>query len=100
MVVKTLTANVRCLVDSETSRLEVTPVERLARTQALLLYQVIRLLDGDVMLRAQGEMDTPVLHAWIHDLCSLRDNLGDLARLGNRSMRHQPPVDWQASRAA
>ena len=38
-----------------------TPQELLARTQALLLYQIIRLFDGDIRARAAAERAIPCL---------------------------------------
>ncbi|EKG16987.1 hypothetical protein MPH_05813 [Macrophomina phaseolina MS6] len=40
----------------------------LAATQALLLYQAVRLFDGDVRLRAQAEADEAVLMRWVQAL--------------------------------
>ncbi|RYP67545.1 hypothetical protein DL771_007195 [Monosporascus sp. 5C6A] len=95
IVMLTLHSSVKELVDAEAGRIIATPVEKLARTQALFLYQIIRLLDGDVMLRAQGERDIPLLQTWLGDLCRVRDNLGDLAQLGDSVMRKQPPIEWE-----
>jgi hypothetical protein len=43
------------------SPLPSTPEETLARVQALLLYQIIRLFDGDIVARAAAEATTPAL---------------------------------------
>ncbi|RYP82956.1 hypothetical protein DL770_005469 [Monosporascus sp. CRB-9-2] len=95
MVMLTLHSSVKELIDTEAGRIVATPVEKLARTQALFLYQIIRLLDGDVILRAQGERDIPLLQTWLGDLCRVRENLGDLAQLGDNVMRKQPPREWE-----
>ncbi|RYP33992.1 hypothetical protein DL767_004513 [Monosporascus sp. MG133] len=95
MVMLTLHSNVRELIDAEAGRIVATPVEKLARTQALFLYQIIRLLDGDIILRAQGERDIPLLQTWLGDLCRVRENLGDLAQLGDSVMRKQAPREWE-----
>lgn len=98
MVVRALQADIKGLVESESARRAVlTPVEKLARTQALFLYQVIRLLDGDVMLRAQGERDLPLLGGWVDELCKVRENLGNLAQLENGVVRTEPPAEWEVS---
>ena len=97
MFMRALHSSVSELVDAEAGRVVATPVEKLARTQALFLYQVIRLLDGDVTLRAQGERDIPLLQTWLGDLCRVRENLGDLAQLGDSVMRNQPPSEWEVS---
>ncbi|KAI0400293.1 hypothetical protein F4802DRAFT_503901 [Xylaria palmicola] len=95
MVMRALSDGARELVDAAATGPPPTPAEKLARVQALLLYQVIRLFDGDVALRAQGERDTALLRTWLAELRHLRDNLGDLARLGHASVREQPPVEWE-----
>lgn len=96
---RALHGSVTELIDSETHRAVATPIQKLARAQALFLYQIIRLLDGDVVLRAQGEKDLPVLRKWLDDLFTVRENLGDLAQLGNSVMRLQPPEEWEVSNA-
>jgi len=96
---RALHRNVRELVSAEVSRAVATPVEKLARTQALFLYQVIRLLDGDIILRAQGERDIPLLQTWLGDLCKVRENLGDLTQLGASVVRRRPPGEWDVSTA-
>lgn len=53
-----------------------TPVDRLARLQALLLYQVICLFDGDVTLRSLADRNMLLLQIWADDLCKIRENLG------------------------
>ena len=47
-----------------------SPVDHLASVQALLLYQIIRLLDGDVRQRADAESDEAVLMSWNEQLQS------------------------------
>ncbi|KAI0483853.1 hypothetical protein F4859DRAFT_512490 [Xylaria cf. heliscus] len=95
MVMRALSDNARELVDIEVCRVPSAPIEKLARSQALFLYQIIRLFDGDVALRAQGEKDMGLLKTWLGELCHIRDNLGDLARLEYTSVREQPPVEWE-----
>jgi hypothetical protein len=41
---------------------------QLARVQALLVYQAIRLFDGNIRARAQGEAALPVLLQWLQEL--------------------------------
>ncbi|KAL1859004.1 hypothetical protein VTK73DRAFT_7708 [Phialemonium thermophilum] len=48
----------------------------LARTQALLAYQVVRFFDGDIRMRAEAEKHIPVLHSWADEL--LRAAASDL----------------------
>ncbi|GAW14269.1 hypothetical protein ANO14919_036690 [Xylariales sp. No.14919] len=95
MVMRAMSDSVREFVDTESSRVLLTPIEKLARSQTLFLYQIIRLFDGDVTLRAQGEKDIELLKTWLGELCRIRDNLGDLVRLEYASARRQPPVQWE-----
>ncbi|KEY69351.1 hypothetical protein S7711_09743 [Stachybotrys chartarum IBT 7711] len=95
MVLQTLDISIKELLKTERCRTAATPVEKLARTQALFFYQIIRLFDGNIMLRSQGEKDIPLLHAWIGELCNVRDNLGGLARMGDISVRRKPPPEWE-----
>lgn len=95
MMMRTLQGNVAELVDAEACRIVATPTEKLARVQALFLYQIIRLFDGDVALRAQGEKELPLLQTWLGELCKLRENLGDLAQLEHSAARMHPPKEWK-----
>ena len=52
----------------ETQGSFLSPVDHLASVQALLLYQIIRLLDGDVRQRADAESDEAVLISWNEQL--------------------------------
>ncbi|KAI9738304.1 MAG: hypothetical protein M1834_008802 [Cirrosporium novae-zelandiae] len=44
------------------------PIDMLARVQAILLYQIIRLHDGNIRQRANGEAQNQLLLEWAHDL--------------------------------
>ncbi|KAF2465456.1 uncharacterized protein BDR25DRAFT_306604 [Lindgomyces ingoldianus] len=45
-----------------------TPLDLLAAVQALLIFQLIRLFDGDIRQRALAEQAEPVLEAWTEQL--------------------------------
>lgn len=94
MIMRALHRNVTDLVRTEIAHPGATVVEKLARTQALFLYQVIRLFDGDVTLRAQGEKDIPLLQSWLDELCSVRENLGNLAGMDD-CVERAPPKSWE-----
>ncbi|KAF1952471.1 hypothetical protein CC80DRAFT_174703 [Byssothecium circinans] len=47
-----------------------TPLDQLAAVQALLIFQFIRLFDGDVRQRAQAEKAEPILERWAEELKS------------------------------
>ncbi|KAJ8119895.1 hypothetical protein ONZ43_g3256 [Nemania bipapillata] len=95
MTIRALSGSARELVEMEACRIVSTPIEKLARTQALFLYQVIRLFDGDIALRAQGEKDMGLLRTWVDELCHIRDNLGDLARLEHSLVKERSPNEWE-----
>lgn len=97
MVMKAISDSARELVDAETYRVVPTPVEKLARSQTLFLYLIIRLFDGDVTLRAQGEKDIGLLKTWLSELCRIRDNLGDLALLDSALVKDQSPAEWEVN---
>lgn len=92
MVMRAICSNVRGLLDYEVGRTTATPTERLARAQALFIYQVMRLFDENITLRSQAEKDMHVLDAWLAELCKIRDNLGNLE---NDAARHQKSVEWE-----
>ncbi|TPX08403.1 uncharacterized protein E0L32_010133 [Thyridium curvatum] len=95
MVMRALQQAVQELLDAETGRAAAKLVEKLARAQALFLYQVIRLFDGDILLRSQAENDLPLLQAWLEDLLKIRENIGSLAELENEGAQIQVPVEWE-----
>lgn len=91
MVIRALHGNIRELLDFEARRTTATPTEKLARAQALFLYQIIRLFDESITLRSQAEKDMPILETWLGELCKIRDNLGSL----EDGARHQQPIEWE-----
>ncbi|KAJ9622247.1 hypothetical protein H2204_011595 [Knufia peltigerae] len=103
MVMRAIDRAVKDLLSTETGGGggATMPVEKLARTQALFLFQIIRLLDGDVTLRAQGERDIRLLEVWLNDLCKVRENLRDLGAGSGTSernsvgRRNQHPPQWE-----
>ncbi|KAI3390480.1 hypothetical protein diail_9557 [Diaporthe ilicicola] len=92
MVIRALHDNVRQLLDTEASRITATPTEKLARAQTLFLYQIMRLFDENITLRAQAEKDMPILETWLGELCRIRENLGNLE---DDTARRQEPVEWE-----
>lgn len=68
-----------------------TPQEKLARAQALLLYQIIGLFDGDVTLRSNADRNMPLLQDWLGDLCKIRENLGTPESMNDPN----PPRSWE-----
>ncbi|PNH73906.1 hypothetical protein VD0001_g3616 [Verticillium dahliae] len=72
-----------------------TPLDKLARTQALLIYQQIRVFDGDIGLQEQAERDMGTLETWLEDLETYRDNLAELWLLEEIVLRSRPPQSWE-----
>lgn len=69
------------------------PREALARVHALLIYQIIRLFDGDVRQRNQAELAMPTLVAWNLHLRKLRDEMNPHGENGLLN----PPTNWEVS---
>ncbi|KAM0355050.1 hypothetical protein ACHAPU_000900 [Fusarium lateritium] len=93
MVMQALDDRVTDFVNFEASCAAATPIQRLARTQTLFIYQIIRLLDGDVILRSRSEGDTNLLENWLGDLCEMRDNLDDSTELSAFRQKKTPGWD-------
>ncbi len=74
-----------------------TPQEKLARTQALFLYQIICLFDGDLTLRSNADKDMPLLQSWLDELCKIRENLGRSDSVNSVAMNRtlSPPRSWE-----
>lgn len=68
-----------------------TDGERLARVQALLLYQIVCLFDGDVTLRSLADRDMLLLQEWTDNLCGIRENLNPSQEMGDSIM----PISWE-----
>ncbi|KAI1660191.1 hypothetical protein F4813DRAFT_387057 [Daldinia decipiens] len=68
---------------------------KLARVHALLVYQTIRMLDGNATLGQQADGDVPLLEAWNEELHKIRDNLEDFAELDVAEIRNKPPESWE-----
>lgn len=91
MVIRALHGNVRELLEFEAGRTTATPTEKLARAQALFLYQIMRLFDENITLRSLAERDMPTLEKWLGELCKIRENLGDLGD----DPRSQGAPEWE-----
>jgi hypothetical protein len=90
---KTSVFRVLCQSLNELKRQQLanTPQERLARAQALFLYQIIGLFDGDVTLRSNADRNMPLLQDWLDELCKIREN-----RRTPESMNDpNPPRSWE-----
>lgn len=70
-----------------------TPQEKLARTQALFLYQIIGLFDGDVTLRSNADRNMALLREWVDELCKIRENLSTTETTNDPDPK--PPRSWE-----
>ncbi|KAF4208812.1 hypothetical protein CNMCM8927_008761 [Aspergillus lentulus] len=73
-----------------------TVYEKLANTQALWMYQVLRVFDGDIGLRSQAERDMTILEAWLLELEQYRDNLAEVCLLEEAEVRQRAPKSWES----
>ncbi|PKX89432.1 uncharacterized protein P174DRAFT_425355 [Aspergillus novofumigatus IBT 16806] len=73
-----------------------TVYEKLANTQALWMYQVLRVFDGDIGLRSQAERDMTTLEAWLLELEQYRDNLAEMCLLEEAEVRQRAPASWES----
>ena len=71
-----------CLLDTPT---------HLARTQALFVYQLIRLFDGDIRARAQAEGDAETLRTWCRQMLESAQLDCAAAELCSHSLMATPP---------
>lgn len=67
LVYRILSQKASALIESYNPE-KLSPMEHLASVQALILYQVIRLFDGDIRQRADAERTDPILHVWTEQL--------------------------------
>lgn len=72
-------------------------MDLLEALQALILYQIISLFDGDIRLRAQAEADEPVLMAWAAHLRSRtrQVQLSPPAPAESRLLSESTFTDWR-----
>lgn len=77
-----------------------TPLEKLARVQALVVLDSIRMFDGDITLRAASEREAPQCLAWLGALEELRAELEGKDDSISSYSREKPPPTWEVSTAA
>ncbi|KAI5466718.1 hypothetical protein BGZ63DRAFT_5801 [Mariannaea sp. PMI_226] len=73
-----------------------TPIERVARVQALVILDSIRLFDGDVALRATMEREMPQFLNWANDLKNLKNDLEEGQDPALLMSRDRPPASWES----
>ncbi|KAK7430803.1 hypothetical protein QQZ08_002592 [Neonectria magnoliae] len=73
-----------------------TSAEKVARVQALVILDSIRMFDGDVALRAASERETPQFVAWLTDLKELKSELEQGVSPAVLMSRDRPPASWES----
>ncbi|KAF5674068.1 c6 zinc finger [Fusarium heterosporum] len=73
-----------------------TPMEKLARVQAMLLVDTIRMFDGDLALRAASERELPQFLAWIFSLREVEERLTMEDDPPTTTMKGPPPPSWES----
>ncbi|KAK9775011.1 putative Aldo-keto reductase [Seiridium cardinale] len=94
MVLRALHDNVKSLHESASGS-ALKPQEKLARVHALMLYQLMRMFDGDITLGSQADNDTGILDSWLAELYRIRDNLDSESEIDEAELRNQPPESWE-----
>lgn len=100
IVLRTLDQNVQELIVVPQLNDNHTIHAKLARVQALFIYQIIRLFDGDVSLRSMAEKDLTLLESWVDDLCACRDNLSEQCQAESITPIQQPFIEWKVKTTA
>ncbi|KAF2415487.1 hypothetical protein EJ08DRAFT_691005 [Tothia fuscella] len=86
---------------TSTNALLTSKLDLLAALQALLVYQIMRLFDGDIRLRAHAEVDEQIMNSWGDKLKAHMDNgkqttPAELNTLNTGSMTIDYETEWQS----
>ncbi|KAF9772991.1 hypothetical protein IL306_009253 [Fusarium sp. DS 682] len=73
-----------------------TSAEKLARVQALVILDSIRMFDGDVTLRATSERELPQLLAWTFALKEVEEELSVGDEPAATRVKGPPPPTWES----
>ncbi|KAH7197613.1 uncharacterized protein B0J16DRAFT_328630 [Fusarium flagelliforme] len=73
-----------------------TPGEKLARVQALVVLDSIRMFDGDVTMRATSERELPQFMAWMFALKEIEEELKFGDEPATTMLKGPPPQSWEA----
>ncbi|KAM0244073.1 hypothetical protein ACHAP5_006643 [Fusarium lateritium] len=74
-----------------------TPAEKLARVQAMLVLDTIRMFDGDVTMRATSEREMPQLLEWVFALKEVEEEFAvEDGPPAATTMKGPPPPSWES----
>ncbi|PGH08218.1 hypothetical protein GX51_01372 [Blastomyces parvus] len=72
--------------------------QHLARVQCLLMYQIMRLFDGDIRQQALAEQQAPILKGWLHEMWDSLMNSGlDVYHNDDLTTNPSPPPTSSSS---
>lgn len=91
-----LIADVAREIHREGEKAGLTPVEKIARVQALVILDSIRVFDGDVALRAASEREMPQFLTWMNQLKELTGEMEGGVSPQAGMTRERPPASWEA----
>jgi hypothetical protein len=74
----------------------VTPRDKLARLQAFLIVQAIKMFDGDIAMRSTAEREMKVLVEWAKDLSNVLSEMAGSTTPEQATSRNNPPSDWDS----
>lgn len=74
-----------------------TPAEKLARVQAIVILDSIRMFDGDVTMRATSEREMPQFMAWMFALKEMEEELKIGDDPAATLLKGSPPQSWEVS---
>ena len=80
--------------NNSTASTTLDPLEHVARVQALLIYQIIGLYDGDIRLRHLSETYLPVLNKWMQEMAL---HASQTTALGGYLSAQEKTIDSQGS---
>ena len=69
-----------------------TPFEAVTCLQALIMYQIIRLFDGDIMLRAGAENDENVVREWTFKVAKYLKDVSKESNSNSEEYLNNPPT--------
>ncbi|KAF4963167.1 hypothetical protein FSARC_8793 [Fusarium sarcochroum] len=72
-----------------------TPAEKLARVQAMVVLDSMRMFDGDVTMRATSERELPQLMAWMLTLKEMEEELSAGDALNGTATKGPSPQSWE-----
>ncbi|EHK45299.1 hypothetical protein TRIATDRAFT_221642 [Trichoderma atroviride IMI 206040] len=73
-----------------------THADRLARVQALLVLNSMRIFDGDLGMRAAAEREMSVFLSWVKDLIAVKNELEEGLPASAHMLRDKPPKSWDS----